>query len=901
MHSFLLSAFSLQVRKYLYLLLFGLFYFASFAQSRTTTESGYILILSSSSFQEEWAYRFYQSVNEKVSEKHNISVISETLSMSNLSTLSKVNERLREFSEKYANPPKAIVTIGDAAWIACKPLFDTIWKEIPSVICHSKGRVPKHLDNFYFDIDVPDSLTTTMRSMVEGYNATIIYWPLYISETISLMSKLIPDMNRIAFITDSRFLGAMATKELTRIHASSFPDIKLDILKHPDITTTALLDTLNNYDQRTGIIYYSWSTSSLASNIYHPDVKIQNLLFKLTSPPIFTLFDLLTETGKSAGGHYIPLSSFIDTTLSALDRILAGTRASEIQHQIAGNSYNYLNYNHLVQHHIQPANFPENAIYYDVPPSFFEEFKSYFIWGAILIALFIALLFARAKIKKLKSIQQKKEEELSSRHRKLIQNMPVIYFQKELTIDKDNNITGLIIRDVNPAFEEFFGIKKEEIINKEFKEIGKKYTRLSFINKRRRKGKSSVVLQNKYGEDFYYDKLTFEASDKSLIDVFCIDKTDSHKVWLNAEEHLHTLESILDNLPIAAKVKDVNEDMRYIFWNKKSEELFEYPSSEAIGKNDFEIMGEEVGEYIRKEDVELVRTEIPQTGTRHFFNRKGEERFTFQTNNFINLPNGRKWIIYTAWDITDIKMMEQELRMAKEQAEESNRLKSAFLANMSHEIRTPLNAIVGFSSILANEEVEDEKEEYLSIIEHNNNLLLQLISDILDLAKIEAGTLEYIYGNVDINKMLAEIEQSSRLKLAGDSEVQIIAEPALPELTLYTDQTRVTQVITNFINNAIKFTQQGSIRFGYKLPEDGFIYFYTIDTGTGIPAERQEAVFNRFVKLGVFEKGTGLGLSISKNIVKELGGEIGVMSKEGEGSTFWFTLPYNQVKAHKSL
>lgn len=203
------------------------------------------------------------------------------------------------------------------------------------------------------------------------------------------------------------------------------------------------------------------------------------------------------------------------------------------------------------------------------------------------------------------------------------------------------------------------------------------------------------------------------------------------------ERYLQLLEGILDNLPIAAKVKDVNDGMRYTFWNKKAEELFECSAREAIGKTDFETMPEAAA-LIRKEDEELVKTGIPQEGIRRFFTKKNEERFTFQNNNFIKLSDGRKWIVYTAWDITDLKIMERKLRLAKEEAEESNRIKSAFLANMSHEIRTPLNAIVGFSSILATEVSEEERVEYLDIIERNNELLLQLINDILDLSKIEA-------------------------------------------------------------------------------------------------------------------------------------------------------------------
>ena len=365
------------------------------------------------------------------------------------------------------------------------------------------------------------------------------------------------------------------------------------------------------------------------------------------------------------------------------------------------------------------------------------------------------------------------------------------------------------------------------------------------------------------------------------------------------ERYLQLLEGILDNLPIAAKVKDVNDGMRYTFWNKKAEELFECSAREAIGKTDFETMPEAAA-LIRKEDEELVKTGIPQEGIRRFFTKKNEERFTFQNNNFIKLSDGRKWIVYTAWDITDLKIMERKLRLAKEEAEESNRIKSAFLANMSHGIRTPLNAIVGFSSILATEVSEEERVEYLDIIERNNELLLQLINDILDLSKIEAGTLEYVYANVDINKMVSEIEQATSIRLTN-KDVRLVTVTPLPGLLLYTDQRRITQVFNNFISNALKFTAAGSITIGYGMPENSYIRFYVTDTGTGISSENAQGIFNRFVKLDSFKQGTGLGLAISQNIVKELKGEIGVESQLSKGSTFWFTLPFYKMDAHRSI
>ena len=544
-----------------------------------TKDQEYIVLISSSTFREKWAYDLLETVEKAFNEENSVKVYSETLTTWHFNNQQEIDQKVDYLKDKYSVPPQAVIFVGDPGWYVCKPLFDTIWRGVPTIICHSMPHTPADINKYY-------------------------------------------------------------------------------------------------------------------------------------------------------DGEYIP-----DDKGVALEHFL------------------------------------ENAVYYDVPPSFIQK---NIIYVVIVLGTAIVLLLFYFMHKRIKKVRETE--------------------------------------------------------------------------------------------------------------------------W---QEHLHLLENILDNLPIAAKVKDVDNDMRYTFINKKAEELFEYPAKEAIGRTDFDIMPE-AATMIRKEDEELVRTGIAQFGTRRFFTNKNEERFTFQNNNIVSFSNGRKWILYTAWDITDQKILERKLRLAKEEAEESNRIKSAFLANMSHEIRTPLNAIVGFSSILAEDVSEEERTEYLSIISRNNDILLQLINDILDLSKIEAGTLEYVYANIDVNKMLSEIEQAARMRQTN-ANVAICAVTPLEGLLLYTDQRRVTQVLNNFISNAMKFTNTGSITFGYEEPKDGYIRFFVTDTGTGIPPEKVADIFNRFVKLDSFKQGTGLGLAISQNIVKELKGEIGVASELGKGSTFWFTLPYEKMGAHRSI
>lgn len=238
-----------------------------------------------------------------------------------------------------------------------------------------------------------------------------------------------------------------------------------------------------------------------------------------------------------------------------------------------------------------------------------------------------------------------------------------------------------------------------------------------------------------------------------------------------------------------------------------------------------------------------------------------------------------------------LKQREKELVEAKKNAEESNRLKSAFLANMSHEIRTPLNAIVGFSEVLMETDDPEEKKTCINIINSNNSLLLQLVGDILDLSKIEANTIDFKDEEFDLNTLFEEQRASFAMKVAkAEKPIDIVFEKSYDNVFINSDRDRINQVLTKFLANALKFTDYGSITMGYEKIGDG-LRCYVKDTGCGIPSDKLDEVFERFVKLDTFKAGTGLGLSICKTIISKLGGTIGVDSVLGKGSTFWFTLP----------
>lgn len=235
------------------------------------------------------------------------------------------------------------------------------------------------------------------------------------------------------------------------------------------------------------------------------------------------------------------------------------------------------------------------------------------------------------------------------------------------------------------------------------------------------------------------------------------------------------------------------------------------------------------------------------------------------------------------------RMEREQLKAAKEKAEELNMLVSSFIANVNHEIRTPLNSIISFSELLIETEDYQERKEFYTIVKRNSDWLTKIVSDLLNLSKIESGAMEYKESPTDINALCQDIVFFSKLKHKSDVEIHF--EKTLDTCIINTDVQRVQQVISNLMNNAMKFTKSGEIRLGYETLPSNHLRIYVKDTGIGIEEKDKERIFNRLVKLNNNISGWGLGLHICRGIVEELGGKIGVESELGKGSCFWFTLP----------
>ena len=342
-----------------------------------------------------------------------------------------------------------------------------------------------------------------------------------------------------------------------------------------------------------------------------------------------------------------------------------------------------------------------------------------------------------------------------------------------------------------------------------------------------------------------------------MIWFFTQDITDVIKNRDELRELNYLMDAILNNIPVYLFVKDPEDDFRYLYWNKAFASHSKIPASKALGHIDFEVFPEhENAEKFHRDDLELIRTRERMEMQETYVTATGETRIVQTLKTLVPLEGRAPLIIGISWDITNMQNIEQELVQARIKAEQSDRLKTAFLANMSHEIRTPLNAIVGFSRLMTMADNAADEKLYSDIINQNSDILLQLINDILDLSKIEAGTLEYVKRPMNLGEVCRTIYAVHKERIKGG--VDFIFNNGEEDLQMEGDPNRIMQVITNFITNATKFTHTGEIRFGFEREGEN-VRVYVKDTGIGIEKEKVGHIFERFVKLNSFVQGTGLG------------------------------------------
>lgn len=352
-----------------------------------------VLVLNSINFNLPWSKHFYWCVHDELQQR-GVSVKAESLSVPALLDTMEVNAVITRLREKYPVPPAAIVLIGDPGWIVCRELFDDVWKDVPVVVTNARDRLPASVEILLSHAPLTEANSVPAKEWRRGYNITTLKQHYYIKETIELICQLIPDMKRLAFISDDRYISEETRCDMKEVVTKYFPDLPLELLSTTQLSTEALLDTLHSYKSNTGIIYYSWFESHNKDDNNYLFDHIQDVISNFTPSPLFLLSSEDLSNNTFAGGYYVSAESFGQSLLEILYRILDGEQARNIPETTGGKENAYLCYPVLEEHNIPSYRYPKAAVYINQPQSFFQQHKvEILVCIAILVILVTAITY----------------------------------------------------------------------------------------------------------------------------------------------------------------------------------------------------------------------------------------------------------------------------------------------------------------------------------------------------------------------------------------------------------------------------------------------------------------------------------------------------------------------------
>lgn len=875
------------------------------ANNPAASNNDYLLVLNSYTSDAIWSNVLINPIQKEIVANPGIDFYVEHMNMLMIDDSTKLNKFKESFFSRYTHAPKAILLLGNSSFMMCDD-FKKYWgDDIPLILC---AELPYLSPIEYYIKKHPAEITeqVPLDQLTENYNLTLLETKNYMPESIELMRKIIPGMETLTFIGDGRYINQQLDHDLRILLKKVYPDLKYEFLSAATITTDSLLRKLNTIEANTtGVLFSSWFTRQTFAG---GDLLMANTfqVISNTTIPLFALGDAVMPNSRMIGGYFYPQQTFNEQLKTTLNAVLSGKAPRDIPFYIP-EGQPVFDYPTLLQKGINTHLCPADAVFLNQPKTDLEKYKYHLITFGVLLIFIVLILLTRHQFSRIKSLKalriaQQKEIEANAELGNLFENMPILYCKVHLIRNSADEVIDAIIHKVNNRYLKAMNLTRD-IVGQKMSDLPDdaltmfiRYFQFMEMEKKT----ISFTYYLKQSSTYFNIMLTFSIQ-SDYVDIFGVDCTDLHHTQVKLDSINHKLAMALDIANIVPWKWDLREHTILCDVNRQveldatddnlSEKLLSVPESQYFAK-------------IYKEDRQRVQQAYNELIEGKCSKVKEEYRVVSHTDQGIQMDwieaqaavdardeNGAPvTLVGSSLVITQRKKMENSLLDAKNKAEESNRLKSAFLANMSHEIRTPLNAIVGFSTLLPSVQEPSEQEEYISIIENNNTLLLQLIGDILDLSKIEAGTMEFNYTDFELNQLMLELENSLRLKLQSE-KVQLIFEPGSPQCHLHAEKNRISQLVINMVNNAIKFTTEGSIRFGYEI-RGKMLYFFIKDTGIGIPVEKKNDIFERFVKLNHFAQGTGLGLSICRMLVENMNGQIGVESEEGRGSTFWFELPY---------
>lgn len=802
--------------------------------------------------------------------------------------------------------PDYLVLVGDFAFTLRDSIVER-WGDVPMLLVVQSEQYGMR-DYYYTYIDENEAMNSDklypLESIHDDYNFSIVVTPNLYKETVDMMAYMFPDMNKLVFVADALYQNRQLNQQLREYLSREYPDMDYEWLVANEENSRALQQYLNNTDHNIGMLLSTWFFERMTVHGHPQLIAGEARMISGAHRPVFGLRAAYLNYGITGG--YFPSPDEMQKKIHAgLLDLISDKDMRKVPFRKVADSYPIVNYNHLMRDGIPESSCQPGTVFMNRPKSAWELYHTYIIAGGIVLLAIMAVIVARVMF-------QNRRIAMLRAHERLLNNMPVGFSQAKVVRGNDGNVVDIEYHGGNAMFRELLKRnalpgKPDKLFDADF--IAKIVERL--LHRRR-----SV----RFSYNFPYTDVTYEflisignEVNKVVedVNVFAVDITEKCNAERDLQEFAHKLDVTMNVAHIIPwrwdihKHKIMCEAMRML---RRS-----HYNVTAMAEDVRVINEEDYLSCIHPDDMERVCDVYRRFVEGRLEYIKMEYRFIRRKPKcdmveWIEVcaavterdDNGMPTVLIGSMLlITERKRQEEMLIAARERAAEADKLKMAFLANMSHEIRTPLNAIVGFSNLLAKTVDADKKQRFINIINKNNQMLLKLIGDVLDMAKVESNTLDFNFRPTDLNHLIQEVDSTMRIKLSNDVMLNYVL--GAPDCIIDTDPDRLNQVLMNLLNNAAKFTTKGSITFGYELRDDE-IYFYVRDTGIGIPDQDAERLFSRFTKLNNFIPGTGLGLSISKSIVEMLGGSIGVKSAgHNRGSIFWFTIPNKQVSAMSEI
>lgn len=814
--------------------------------------------------------------------------------------------------------PDIIVFIGNDGFLAYQNIEVELkdWKNIPLVLCAVNDSIihgnwyPEETLQFDHIIPIeerrqreyiipdgePDMLDPDLlmnnrgtRKATAAYNITGVKFKVPVRQNLELIHHLIPDLEELVWVDDVFYSSEYDKMLLKKEAARLLPAVRITEIVHDRWNTDSIHQVMLQPGKRKAFITSSWDISGMHSK--NSDETIATLFRTSSTVPMFSMTERPATNPYWLGGYYENRYELIEKTLKQIRRILNGEPVNSIPFEVVDNGWTRLDKALLNKYDLSgAASALTDVKYINIPPTLLQKYEKQLLVIFLLVTICICLVIYGFRM----STYNKRIKDESDRYKRLYDYLQNIYGNISMDFalfDKEGKCLFCIVDgqgytthiEQNGFFSEnlfhspFISeetksrIKAGETINKEFtrhrhpgassKEkdtyriIAKTLSSTKFRSARYIVISLNLtpIVRNKKEKE-HYERLFRFASDSSQVGVAYYNPEGTRK---NATRSWYKNLNETDDAPMPPKYTHVVPEDREVLLGHQ-QKLRENPNIDPLHK-EIRVAGKDGQTYWVEQHI-----------------------FTYNKNN--------RHVIELNINIDKQKQNEEKLKKAKLQAEQAIVDTEKFIQSINHEIRTPLNSIIGFSEVLAYEQNEENGDEFITLIRQNNNLLTELIDNIIELSQIDSGRAAFQKDAMVIGEMIDEYTQYFRRSLYKKSlEVEFVISDK--NAVIHTDKAYLHQVITNIISNAIKFTDSGGrIILGYEKRENEH-YFYIQDSGRGISEEHQKVIFNRFEKVDNFVQGTGLGLPLCRRIVQQLGGELGVISEVGKGSTFWWTIP----------